>query len=202
MMTGKGFHSHRLKFYYEGSRFSWWHVEILLWTVEILLWTAEPFIRTSQGFRDGRWKFYYERSRISWWHAEILLWRFSWWQAKNFVFTSGNFIFLLLDVVSVQDFIFLVLFSVLIKGIRSYGESKIPLHNPSGGKLLLRPPASSNELLGRVLFRTLSNIYDQVFLRIWPTNLRRDCFLKNSSAAMFDWVLNTPPKGAINVKCR
>ena len=128
MMTGKGFHSHRLKFYYEG----WWRVEILLWTVEIFMMTRRdfimngrdfivkgPFIRTSQGFRDGRWKFYYERSRISWWHVEILLWRFSWWQVKNFVFTSENFIFLLLDVVSVQGFIFLFLFSVLIKRIRS-----------------------------------------------------------------------------------
>ena len=66
---------------------------------------------------------------------------------------------------SVQDFMFLILFLVLIKGIMRQGESKIPLHNPSGGKLFLRPSTSYNKLLGEVKFRTLLNIHNGAFLQ-------------------------------------
>ena len=50
------------------------------------------------------------------------------------------------DAMGVQGFIFLLL--MLIKGIRRYSECKIPLPNPSGGKLLLRLSVSYNKLLG------------------------------------------------------
>ena len=67
------------------------------------------------------------------------------------------------DAVWDQGFIFL--FLMLIKGIRRQSESKIPLPNPSGGKLLLRPSLSYNKLLGSGVPRTLSNIYDEAFLQ-------------------------------------
>ena len=51
----------------------------------------------------------------------------------------------------VSNFIFL--FLVLIKEIRRQDESKIPLHRPCGGKLLIRTSASYNKLLGRGVFR-------------------------------------------------
>ena len=54
---------------------------------------------------------------------------------------------------------------VLIKIIRRLDESKIPLSNPSGGKLLLRPSASYSELLGRVVFRIPPNIHDGPLLQ-------------------------------------
>ena len=44
------------------------------------------------------------------------------------------------DAVGVQGFVFL--FVALIKGIRRYSVSKIPLLSPSGGKILLRPSVS------------------------------------------------------------
>ena len=55
---------------------------------------------------------------------------------------------------------------VLLKEIRTRDEPKmqegykIPLRNPSGGKLLLRSSSSYNKLLGRVAFRILSNIHE------------------------------------------
>ena len=57
------------------------------------------------------------------------------------------------------------LFLVLIKGITRKRYSKIPLPNPSIGKLPLRPSVNCNKLLGRGISRTLSNIYDGAFLR-------------------------------------
>ena len=77
---------------------------------------------------------------------------------------------------SVQAFIFLFLFLVLIKGIIGrQGEFKIPLRNSSGGQVPLRPSASYDNLLGRVVFRTLSNIYNGAFLGKQPTAIR--CWL-------------------------
>ena len=67
------------------------------------------------------------------------------------------------DASGVQGFIVLLL--VLIKGIRRYGECKIPLPNPSGGKLLFRPSVNYNILLGSGVSTTLSNIYDEAFLQ-------------------------------------
>ena len=67
------------------------------------------------------------------------------------------------DAMGVQGFIFLLL--MLIKGIRRYSECKIPLPNPSGGKLLLKLSVSYNKLLGSGVSRTLSNIYDGAFLQ-------------------------------------
>ena len=67
--------------------------------------------------------------------------------------TQGN-----KDAGLVQDFI-LLLFGV---NQERQGETEIPLYSPSGGKLLLRP-SSSYDLLGRVTFRILSNIYDEAF---------------------------------------
>ena len=67
------------------------------------------------------------------------------------------------NAVWVRGFIFL--FLVLIKGIRRYSESNIPLPQPSGGKLLLRPSVSYNKLLGSGVSRALSSIYDGAFLR-------------------------------------
>ena len=72
--------------------------------------------------------------------------------------TQGN-----QDAMGVQGFIFLLL--MLIKGIRRYSECKIPLPNPSGGKLLFRPSVSYNKLLGSGVSRTLSNISDEAFLQ-------------------------------------
>ena len=40
------------------------------------------------------------------------------------------------------------------------GKSEIPFCSPSGGKLLLRRSSSYNNLLGKVVFRILSNIHD------------------------------------------
>ena len=67
------------------------------------------------------------------------------------------------DAMGVQGFIFLLL--MLIKGIRRYSECKIPLPNPSGGKLLLRLSVSYNKLLGSGVSRTLSSISDEAFLQ-------------------------------------
>ena len=67
------------------------------------------------------------------------------------------------DASPVQNFIFF--FFVLVKIIRRLDEPKIPLSNPSGGKLLLRPSASYNELLGRVVFRIPPNIHDGPLLQ-------------------------------------
>ena len=67
------------------------------------------------------------------------------------------------DAMGVQGFIFLL--SMLIKGIRRYSEWKIPLPNPSGGKLLFRLSVSYNKLLGSGVSRTLPNIYDGAFLQ-------------------------------------
>ena len=59
---------------------------------------------------------------------------------------------------------FLIYITVpLIKRIRKQGESKIPLCNPSGGKLPLRTSVSYNKLLGGGVFRTPQNIYDEAF---------------------------------------
>ena len=60
------------------------------------------------------------------------------------------------------------------------GESKIPLCNPSGGKLLLKPSSSYNKLLVRVAFRILSNIHDgallgKLALTISTNKLHRRC---------------------------
>ena len=63
----------------------------------------------------------------------------------------------------VQGFVFL--FLMPIKGITRYSECKIPLPNPSGGKLLFRPSVSYNKLLGSGVSRTLSNISDEAFLQ-------------------------------------
>ena len=57
-----------------------------------------------------------------------------------------------------QDFTFLILCLVLIKKIRRYGESKIPVSNNSDGKLPLKPSRSDNKSLGRVIFRIMSNV--------------------------------------------
>ena len=67
--------------------------------------------------------------------------------------TQGN-----KDAGLVQDFI-LLFFGV---NQERQGETEIPLYSPSGGKLLFRP-SSSYDLLGRVTFRILSNIYDEAF---------------------------------------
>ena len=72
--------------------------------------------------------------------------------------TQGN-----KDASGVQGFIYLLL--VLIKGTRRHSECKIPLPNPSGGKLLFRPSVSYNKLLSSGVSRTLSNIYDGAFLQ-------------------------------------
>ena len=64
---------------------------------------------------------------------------------KNYLFFS--FLVLLKETEnagSVQDFIFFFLCLVLIKKISRLGESKIPLFNPTGGMLLLRPSTSYN----------------------------------------------------------
>ena len=54
---------------------------------------------------------------------------------------------------------------VQIKINKRQVESKIPLCNPSDGKLLLRSSASYNKLLDRVAFRILSNIHDGALLQ-------------------------------------
>ena len=73
------------------------------------------------------------------------------------------------------------------------GESKIPLRNPSGGQLLLRPSASYNKLLDRVAFRILSSIHEDLHL-----------FCENSQRPKIVDYLHkkAPPKSAINVGCR
>ena len=55
-------------------------------------------------------------------------------------------------------------FCVWCKSREKEVEFKIPLCNPSGGELLIRPSSSYNKLLGRVAFRILSNIHDGFFL--------------------------------------
>ena len=60
---------------------------------------------------------------------------------------------------------FLFLCLVLITKIKRQGKSKISLCNSIGGKLLLRPFASYNKLLGTVELRILSNIQDGAFLQ-------------------------------------
>ena len=72
---------------------------------------------------------------------------------------------------------------MLIKRIKKQGESKIPLCNPSDGKLLLRPSASYNKLFGRIALRILSNIQDGALLQKQATALRRWLFPQKSSTA-------------------
>ena len=158
MMAGRDFIMNDWDFLYDRSKFSWWKFEILLWTVEI-------FVMTGRDFRD-------ERSEFSWWQAEIFMmtgrdfhddrWRFFFLflvLLKHICVTPGTF----LEMGWVQDFIFL--FLMLIKEIRWRRESKIPLRNPSGGKFLLRPSAGFDKLLGRNVFRALSNFYYGTFLK-------------------------------------
>ena len=76
------------------------------------------------------------------------------------------------DVRLAQDFISLFLCLVIIKRIRRQDESRIPLRSPSGGKLLLRPSAGCNKLLGRVVLRILSNIQDEALLQKQATAIR------------------------------
>ena len=83
------------------------------------------------------------------------------------------------------------------------GESKIPLCKPSGGKLLLRPSLSSNELLHRVAFRLLSNIHDGAPLGKKPLALTGWLFLQKGSTTDVRRTPNVPLiGGAVNVECR
>ena len=96
------------------------------------------------------------------------------WATARLLVTRVSLIFLV-------DKFFIFLFVVLLKEMRTrgeskisfcyfcqrismQGESKITLCNPSGGKLLLRPSSSYNKLLGRIAFRILSNIHDEAVL--------------------------------------
>ena len=156
--VGIYFHDGRSRFYYERLRFS-------LWQVEIFVMKVWDFLMNGRDFRD-------DRSRFSWWKVGIFMmtgrdfhddrWRFFFLflvLLKHICVTPGTF----LEMGWVQDFIFL--FLMLIKEIRWRRESKIPLRNPSGGKFLLRPSAGFDKLLGRNVFRALSNFYYGTFLK-------------------------------------
>ena len=110
------------------------------------------------------------------------------------VFFIFSFLVLLKDeyVGPVQDFI--LLFRVNQENLGA-GESKIPLCDPSGRKLLLRPSSSYNKLMGWVAFRILSKIHNGALLQKQSTVLACWLFLqKNSNADVwldfkcaFDW---------------
>ena len=115
-----------------------------------------------------------------------------WYCTKERINERGPYILIFLYLVLLKemrtrDFIFL--FSSLIVGIRRQDKSKIPLPNPRGGKLLLRPPTRENctkNIQIRCFFlfrifpyldtfyavRSLSNIYDGDFPRKQPSVLR------------------------------
>ena len=80
---------------------------------------------------------------------------------------------------SVEDFVLLFLCSVWITRIRRLGESKIPLCDPSGGRLFQRPPLSYNKLLRRATLRILSNILMELFYKNSQLPWHIGCFWKN-----------------------
>ena len=82
---------------------------------------------------------------------------------------------------------------VWIKIIKREGESKIPLCNPSGGKILLRASASYNKLLGRAAFRILPDFHDGVPLRKQPASLRHWLFPQKATTADVKLIPNPPP---------
>ena len=93
---------------------------------------------------------------------------------------------------------------VWIKIIRSQSKSKIPLCNPSGGKILLRASASYVKLLARVAFRTLPNIHDGAHSRKKPTDLRHWLFPQKSTTADLKLGFKSVCywKDAANVDCK
>ena len=85
---------------------------------------------------------------------------------------------------------------VLIKKIKRYGESRFPSRKPSGKKLPLRPSAIYNKLLGRGVFRIMSNIQDKAFFAKTVNGFRTlTVFAKKAPSQMFDWVPNAPLLG-------
>ena len=64
-----------------------------------------------------------------------------------------------------EDFILLLLCFVLIERITRQGVSKIPLCNPSGAKLPVRPSSTYNKLSGRIAVRIFPNIHGGFLLR-------------------------------------
>ena len=75
---------------------------------------------------------------------------------------------------------------MLIKRIRRQSDAKIPVCNPVGGKLLLRPSTSYNKLLGRVVLRILSDIQDGALLQKYTRAIRCWLFLQTAQPQMFE----------------
>ena len=117
------------------------------------------------------------------------------WATSQLLVTCVSLIYLV-------DEFFIFLFLMLLKEMKTHGESKIssscfcvwckskelggwgspglPCLNQVG-KSFVRPTSNYNKLLGRVAFRILSNIHDGALLRKQPTALTRWLFPKKIS---------------------
>ena len=86
-------------------------------------------------------------------------------------------------------------------------EVQDSLRNSNGGKILLRPSSSYNNLWGRVAFRIWQTPYQTSMTELFTVNSKRpkhvEYFRKKAPLQMFEWNSNAPPiRGTVNVGCR